>query len=181
MSYECKYCKKKLSTKSSLTLHQKTTVACLNIQESMNIHTNNTRVICDYCKQSFTKNNLSKHLTVCKLRNSNEINVKDNEIATLKEQITVKDSEISRLKEQIILKDKEISSIEEGFLNRLKSHLKTFTIVYNEYVICNRYRSNIVKISDSLKLCLYTIEQLAKYPNTDEDEEHEDEEHTCCD
>ena len=37
MSHECQYCKKKLSTKYSLNLHQKTTSSCLDIQKSLSI------------------------------------------------------------------------------------------------------------------------------------------------
>jgi hypothetical protein len=176
MSYECKYCNKKLSTQSSLTLHQQTTIACLSIQESMNIITVNTRVTCDYCKQSFTKNNLSKHMKVCKFRPNNDL--------------THKDNEISRLKDELIKKDNEISRLKDEFTHQLQletSILKVKLEIYKEMAENNR--DTLDKLSAR---AMHTVEEIAKLPievnnNTidwdisENSNYEEDEEYTCCD
>ena len=162
MSYECKYCNKKLSTQSSLTLHQQTTIACLSIQESMNIITVNTRVTCDYCKQSFTKNNLSKHMKVCKFRPNNDLTDKDNEISRLKDEFT----------HQLQLET---------------SILKVKLEIYKEMAENNR--DTLDKLSAR---AMHTVEEIAKLPievnnNTidwdisENSNYEEDEEYTCCD
>ena len=163
MSYECKYCTKKLSTKSSLVLHQKTTMACLTIQESMNVNTVNNRLICEHCDKSFTKNNLSQHIRVCKSKQSNDIIDKDSQISKLKEDVKDKDSKLSILKEEVKDKDNQLSILKEEFTNKLTeiSILKAKLEIYTEIVKDNK--TTIDKLSDRT---LSIVEDIAKQPKT---------------
>ena len=93
MSHECQYCKKKLSTKSSLNLHQKNTVSCVEIQKTLNISIVSLKVACEYCNDVFAKHHLSRHLITCKAKPSKEIIelliCKDKEIASLKAKLCI--------------------------------------------------------------------------------------------
>ena len=61
---DCKFCKKKFSSKSSLNNHQKTANYCLKLQDS-NDEINNFN--CEFCKKIFTtKQSLLTHLNICK-------------------------------------------------------------------------------------------------------------------
>jgi hypothetical protein len=65
---ECVYCKKTLSTNSSLSYHQKTVKSCLKIQNEQGI-TPSTFFNCSYCKKTITtKQNLDYHIGICKVR-----------------------------------------------------------------------------------------------------------------
>ena len=46
MSYECKFCKKKFSSKSNLNYHEINTKYCLEIQGVISLN-----IECDYCKK----------------------------------------------------------------------------------------------------------------------------------
>jgi hypothetical protein len=62
MSYICKFCKKKFSSKSNLNYHMLNTKYCLEIQGSTNLH-----IECDYCKKNIgTTKILKTHLLSCK-------------------------------------------------------------------------------------------------------------------
>ena len=94
MSHECQYCKKKLSTKSNLNLHQKTTISCLDIQKSLNISVVSLKVACEYCNETYGKHNLSKHLLICKAKPSREII----EISMLRTELNIIKKESTNLK-----------------------------------------------------------------------------------
>ena len=138
MSHECQYCKKKLSTKYSLNLHQKTTSSCLDIQKSLSIDIISLKVACEYCNEAFTKPSLSRHLLTCKSQPSKEAT----EIVTLKEELVIKDEKIASLKEEL-------------------SSLKAKLCVYKE--LAERNQTTIEKISERNQA---TIEELAKQPKT---------------
>ena len=146
MSHQCQYCKKILSTKSSLKLHQKTTSSCLDVQKSLNIDIVSLKVACEYCNETFMKHVLYRHLLTCKVKPNKEITeiiaYKDKELSVLKEELSVKDDEL-------IIKDKEIAS------------LKAKLCVYKE--LAERNQTTIEKISERNQA---TIEELAKQPKT---------------
>lgn len=63
---ECQYCKKVLTTKTSLVAHQKKTKYCLKIQGITNLKHKNK---CEFCNNNFTTNgNLTVHLTTCAVK-----------------------------------------------------------------------------------------------------------------
>ena len=62
MSYECKFCKKKFSSKSNLNYHEINTKYCLEIQGVISLN-----IECDYCKKNVgTEKILKTHLLSCK-------------------------------------------------------------------------------------------------------------------
>lgn len=139
MSHECQYCKKKLSTKSSLNLHQKNTGSCIEIQKSLNIPIMSLKVSCEYCNDTFAKHNLSRHISTCKSKPSKEII----------EIIAYKDKVLSTLKDELTILKEELSS------------LKAKLCVYKE--LAERNQTTIEKISERNQA---TIEELAKQPKT---------------
>jgi translation initiation factor 6 (eIF-6) len=152
MSHECQYCKKKLSTKSSLNLHQKNTTSCLDIQKSLNLSVVSLKVACEYCNDTYAKHNLSKHLLICKVKPSRELSilkeklsVKDTELSILKEKLSDKDTELSILKEKLSVKDNELAIKDKELC------------VYKE--LAERNQVTIEKISERNQA---TIEELAK-------------------
>ena len=147
MSHECQYCKKKLSTKSNLNLHQKTTSSCLDIQKSLNISVVSLKVVCEFCNDTFGKHTLSRHLLTCKAKPSKEILeltivAKNKEIDSLKEELSVKYKELSAKDNELAIKDKELC-------------------VYKE--LAERNQVTIEKISERNQA---TIEEIAKQPKT---------------
>ena len=156
MSHECQYCKKKLSTKSSLNLHQKNTTSCLDIQKSLNLSVVSLKVACEYCNDTYAKHNLSKHLLICKVKPSRELSI-------LKEKLSVKDTELSILKEKLSDKDTELSILKEKLSdkdNKLVIKDKELSI-YKE--LAERNQVTIEKISERNQA---TIEEIAKQPKT---------------
>ena len=127
MSHECQYCKKKLSTKSSLNLHQKNTGSCIEIQKSLNIPIMSLKVECEYCNDTFAKHNLSRHLSTCKSKPSKEIieiSVLRTELAIMKEELSVKDKEITSLKAKLSIY-KELAENNQATIEELAKQPKT--------------------------------------------------------
>ena len=145
MSHECQYCKKKLSTKSNLNLHQKTTISCLDIQKSLNISVVSLKVACEYCNETYGKHNLSKHLLICKAKPSREII----EISMLRTELNIIKKELSAKDKELSAKDKELSV------------MKAKLCVYKE--LAKNNQATIEKISERNQA---TIEELAKQPKT---------------
>ena len=145
MSHECQYCKKKLSTKSSLNLHQKNTVSCVEIQKTLNISIVSLKVACEYCNETYGKHNLSKHLLICKAKPSREII----EISMLRTELNIIKKELSAKDKELSAKDKELSV------------MKAKLCVYKE--LAKNNQATIEKISERNQA---TIEELAKQPKT---------------
>ena len=152
MSHECQYCKKKLSTKSNLNLHQKTTGSCLAIQKSLNISIVSLKVACEYCHDTYAKHNLSKHIIICKSKPSKEIieiiATKDKEIESLKSELAMKDKELCIYKELAERNQTTIEKISErnqATIEELAKQPKTQNIkkTINKVSIKNDYIQNM--------------------------------------
>ena len=120
MSFECKFCKKNYSTRSSLNNHQKTAKHCLKIQQSLSEDTNSIEsksFDCKYCKKSFSSNfNLGKHINLCPDYYQSIVINKDNEILILQEK---KDNEIKELQDKIANLEQQVLTIELETENRM--------------------------------------------------------------
>ena len=145
MSHECQYCKKKLSTKSSLNLHQKNTVSCVEIQKTLNISIVSLKVACEYCNDVFAKHHLSRHLITCKAKPSKEIIelliCKDKEIASLKAKLCIY-KELSERNQTTIEK---ISERNQATIEELAKQPKTQNNknIINKVSIKNDYIQNM--------------------------------------
>ena len=147
MSHECQYCKKILSTKSNLKLHQKTNSSCLDIQKSLNIDIVSLKVNCEYCNETFAKHNLSRHLNTCKSKPSKEIieiiAYKDKELSTLKDKLIIKDKEITSLKAKLSIY-KELAENNQATIEELAKQPKTqHKKTINKVSIKNDYIQNM--------------------------------------
>jgi hypothetical protein len=150
MSHECQYCKKKLSTKSSLNLHQKNTVSCIEIQKSLNIPIILLKVECEYCNDTFAKHNLSRHLSTCKSKPSKEIieiiAYKDKEISTLKQELSSLKAKLCVYKELAKNNQATIEKISErnqATIEELAKQPKTQHKTINKVSIKNDYIQNM--------------------------------------
>jgi hypothetical protein len=120
--FECEFCKKKLSTKSSLTLHKKTTKYCLEIQGK-----ENTKFECKSCNNTFSsKQNFDKHQEICK----EKINIfmKDNKLLEkdlnkTKEDYKKLERDLNKIKEDYKILEKDLKSNIEK-VEELKTLLK---------------------------------------------------------
>jgi hypothetical protein len=77
---ECKFCKKELSSLSSLNYHQKNTKSCLKLQGK----SVNKNVECEFCKASLSsKISLQRHIKICKNKYKNIQNDLDDALKTI--------------------------------------------------------------------------------------------------
>jgi len=151
----CNYCNKEFSSKSNLTIHQKSARYCLDIQGKVN-----ENFKCKYCEKIFTyQQNLNEHFNSCKQKKKlelsekeqklldkieekesviqNLLSEKDKEIQDLldvKEKETQrllaeKDKQIARLEEMLKVKDKAIMDIAFA---RFNSDNETYSIPEND-------------------------------------------------
>ena len=100
---ECEFCKKIFTTKQNLSIHQKTTKYCLDIQGKTN-----TQFKCDHCHKIFTcQQRLLDHtINVCKMKQKNEY---EKELKKLTEELDdYKKHETTRKDIEHILKEKNI-------------------------------------------------------------------------
>ena len=141
MSHECQYCKKKLSTKSNLNLHQKTTSSCLDIQKSLNISVVSLKVVCEFCNDTFGKHTLSRHLLTCKVKPSKE----SNELVQAKQEIATLKEELSTIKAQLFGVYKELAERNQATIEELAKQPKTQHIknTINKVSIKNDYIQNM--------------------------------------
>jgi hypothetical protein len=63
-TFKCDYCDSIQSTKGHLARHQKTSKACIGIQESKGVFTNKVPT-CTYCKKEFYALKLKNHEAIC--------------------------------------------------------------------------------------------------------------------
>ena len=95
----CNFCKQKFSNTSSLNLHQKNAKYCLNLRGVLE----NKKFKCDYCDKSYTtKQNLTTHYNICKLKKLkvNDENKIISELNKLKSSINNLQTQNSSLKNQ---------------------------------------------------------------------------------
>lgn len=115
MEFECKFCKKTLSSKSNLSYHQKTNKKCLSVQKKESDDIIEVKLTtCDFCDKSFTSQSLKIHLKSCKLKikydNDNELK-KEYEKKLEKQKreyeklLQIKDIEICKLQKELEVKD----------------------------------------------------------------------------
>ena len=112
---DCKFCKKKFSSKSSLNNHQKTANYCLKLQDS-NDEINNFN--CEFCKKIFTtKQSLLTHLNICKEKEVEE-KIKE-KLKELEEKLKEVEEKLKQKENELKEKEKEIKEKE-----KLKQKLK---------------------------------------------------------
>ena len=88
---ECQYCKKILSSISSLNYHQKNTKSCLSIQGKVL----NTKVKCEYCdKLLASKSSQQRHMNVC----GNKYKYIEDELCDTKQEIEMLKNVIKELR-----------------------------------------------------------------------------------
>lgn len=155
MTIECAFCKKYLSTSSSLKLHQKTAKYCLKVQGQ----NDPGDYECKICKDTFyLKAHLLYHEKSCKDKDplKKYIKIDKNELADIKNNNKVLNDELKNLQEKnlkfeednkkktqkiirlqieldIVRKDKEI--LQNGVLNNIGSkNTNNITINQNKYI-----------------------------------------------
>lgn len=105
--FECKFCKRVLSSKASLLAHQKKTKYCLKIQNGQVAEPPVECATCEFCDRSFDrKSNFTRHVLNCSKRKLTEVDKLRVEIANLEKVIVAKDIEIARLIAEKEMSDK---------------------------------------------------------------------------
>ena len=70
----CNFCKNKFLNSSNLLRHQKSSLKCINIQKAQNIEIKQITFQCSFCNKNMTtKQDLNRHLNICKTKNKLEI------------------------------------------------------------------------------------------------------------
>jgi reticulocyte-binding protein len=124
--YICEYCNSKLSTKTNLIVHIKTSKKCLELR---NCSTEDI-YSCTICNKKFSSKKLFKtHLTECRII----LNEKNKYIRTLESSIEELKNKISQLEEENISLKKQNSIIKNSY-NNVNSHNNT---VINKNIIIN--------------------------------------------
>jgi hypothetical protein len=133
---ECVYCKKTLSTNSSLSYHQKTVKSCLKIQNEQGVN-QSSLFNCSYCNKNITtKQNLDYHIGICKKRKEQvKIETQNNiesHLRTQKEELeyelTLKDNKIKELEERLKKTEEKINLVPVN-----KTHNKTQNKTVNDH------------------------------------------------
>ena len=134
---DCQYCNKKLSSKSSLLLHQRKTSYCLKIQgKSLKGEFN-----CEYCGQDFTyKSALQSHYQSC---SANKPFVKDSLIKCQNYEM-----ENRELKKRIILLEKDKLDLQERYDHLAETLAKRSTITTTNNTINNIMNMSIFDKSE---------------------------------
>ena len=113
---ECEYCKKLLTTVSSLNYHKKTNKKCLEIQNN----NDSLLVSCEFCNKTFSSKTLKVHNLSC-------VKKKDIIIDDLKKEIQkIIDEKEKEIQKIIDEKEKEILSL-KNIIIELKTENKIFS------------------------------------------------------
>ena len=121
MSHECKFCKKKFSSKSNLNYHEINTKYCLEIQGSTSLH-----IECYYCKKNVgTTKILKTHLLSCK-EYAIRINYQKHEekINFLHDELKKKDLVIKDLQDK--LENIAVKAVSRPIHTTNKTHINNF-------------------------------------------------------
>jgi hypothetical protein len=133
---ECEFCKKELSSLSSLNLHKKTTKKCLEIQEQQGLNIKNNEFNCDFCNKTFKlKQTCNDHINVCKSKKEKNDKEILNQLKALKEELFSHEEQRKKEKqdyELLKLKNTELEKQNKKLKFALeKEQKRTAKIVYN--------------------------------------------------
>jgi hypothetical protein len=134
--FDCEFCKKELSSISSLNLHKKTTKKCLKIQEQLGLNITSLEFNCEHCNKVFNlKQTYEEHINSCKIKK--QINNKE----TLEQLLLLKDEllkhEEQRRKEKmeyelLQIRYKDLEKQNEKLKSELEKEKKrTAKTIYN--------------------------------------------------
>jgi hypothetical protein len=173
--HKCEFCQTTLKTLSSLNYHKKNNKTCLKKQSMDNDNIISSLVECEFCKKSYSSNNINNHLKICKeknkiednklmeelrkLRNFYEINKNlKQEFEILKKENKKLEKEIENLKlENNTLKtENNIFKNDRKIVNKMAQEPKTTNniinnlSVYDDNIISDRFNNalNNIKASD---------------------------------
>ena len=135
---ECEFCKKTFATKGNLFSHQKTAKYCLNLQGKIveSIFT------CEYCNKKFTqRTSLSDHMNICKEREKQTQEEKENKHITLVKKL---ESEISKLKRVERENIKKLADEKDKEINRINQ------IIYDQKETIKKLESKLEKFENIL-------------------------------
>jgi hypothetical protein len=126
MTHNCTYCKKQLSSLSSLNHHLATAKYCIKIRNNNSVK--QKKLSCRGCKRNFTLNqSLNRHELKCV-----KVIIIDSE-EKYKEHYREKyENEITQLKEQLVLKDTHIKELESKLENIALKAVSRPTTVNNQ-------------------------------------------------
>ena len=153
---ECEFCKKIFTTKQNLSIHQKTTKYCLDIQGKTN-----TQFKCDHCQKLFTcQQRLLDHtINVCKTKQKNEY---EKELKKVTEELDdYKRQEKTRKDIEHVLKEKNIyiETIEEKLREK------------NEYI--TKLEAKLEKFENAVVTNMAATSKLYEEDEEDENDEEE--------
>jgi hypothetical protein len=170
----CEFCNKTFSSISSLNKHKNTTKYCLKLQGKDKIE--KKIISCEYCDKTFIlEDTLQKHISICKVKELSEENLKQTEnLKMLEEQLQIKDIEIAELKASLkIYKEsdeclKEIAKQPKNTNNTTKNnsnllYMPTFNIDKED--MKNKIKNNFTKghLKDGqFGVASFTVDNLLK-------------------
>jgi hypothetical protein len=134
MAFNCEFCKKDFSSKSSLNKHKTSTKKCILIQNKINneIKKEHNNLWCQYCNKIFTsKQNFNIHDSTC----YSKIKIKDIEIKYENMLKSNKDYKIKLLEEKIKNEIQEKNKLKDEIL-KLKTELKIKDKIYKDEHEC---------------------------------------------
>ena len=165
--FECEFCKKTFTTKSSLVLHKKTTKRCLKIQnEKLSVEIESVKYACKYCDKEFLlKHRIEEHEQNCKNRD----NFTCSQLKLQMEQMK-KDFELLREKyeKQVVelAECRAIINCEGKHLEESRKLVDKLTdktsVVNNNKTITNNNIINIVNTDEFKNLPEFTKENVCK-------------------
>ena len=141
---ECQFCKKILSTKSALKVHQTRTRNCLKLQGKENIK---GKFVCNLCGKDFqVKCNLKDHQLICKKNSPNILKLKD-EIADLCQQNQKIKYDFCILQKENDMLKEELEKFRTDYKDLATTAVKRPTT--NKNIQINNYIKNMPPLLDS--------------------------------